>query len=153
VTGADVTEILFYHLETQSLERVLPQLVEKSLERGWRAVIETSSRERAAAIDTLLWTYRDDSFLPHGVMGEETDPQQPVLIVTDADNPNAANVRFYVDRAVPAAGGQYQRIVYLFSGHDPEAVTEARAAWKALQEGNELTYWQQEASGRWVKRG
>jgi DNA polymerase III subunit chi len=148
-----LTEILFYHLETQPLERVLPQLVEKSLERGWRAVIETSSRERAEAIDTLLWTYRDDAFVPHGIMGEDTDPQQPVLIATGPDNPNAANVRFYVDRAVPPTGGDYQRIVFLFSGHDPDAVTEARTAWKALQPGNELTYWQQDAAGRWAKRG
>jgi DNA polymerase III subunit chi len=148
-----VTEILFYHLETQPLERVLPQLVEKSLERGWRAVIETASRERAEAIDTLLWTWRDDSFVPHGIVGADTDAQQPVLIAIGPDNPNAADVRFYVDRAVPPAGGGYTRIVYMFSGHDPDAVSEARVAWKALQEGNELTYWQQDTSGRWMKRG
>ena len=148
-----MSEILFYHLEGQPLERVLPQLVEKTLERGWRAVIETSSRDRAEAIDTLLWTYRDDSFVPHGIMGEATDPDQPVLIATGTENPNAAQVRFFVDRAVPQSAEGYTRIVYLFSGHDPEAVTEARVAWKALQAGNELTYWQQDPNGRWVKKG
>jgi len=148
-----MSEILFYHLEGQSLERVLPQLVEKTLERGWRAVIETSSRDRAEAIDTVLWTYRDDSFVPHGIMGEATDPDQPVLIATGTENPNAAQVRFFVDRAVPQSAEGYTRIVYLFSGHDPEAVTEARVAWKALQAGNELTYWQQDPNGRWVKKG
>jgi len=148
-----MSEILFYHLEGQPLERVLPQLVEKTLERGWRAVIETSSRDRAEAIDTLLWTYRDDSFVPHGIMGEPTDPDQPILIATGTDNPNAAQVRFFVDRAVPQSADGYTRIVYLFSGHDPDAVTEARVAWKALQAGNELTYWQQDPNGRWVKKG
>ena len=148
-----MSEILFYHLEGQPLERVLPQLVEKTLERGWRAVIETSSRDRAEAIDTVLWTYRDDSFVPHGIMGEATDPDQPVLIATGTENPNAAKVRFFVDRAVPQSAEGYTRIVYLFSGHDPEAVTEARVAWKALQAGNELTYWQQDPNGRWVKKG
>jgi len=148
-----MSEILFYHLEGQPLERVLPQLVEKTLERGWRTVIETSSRDRAEAIDTVLWTYRDDSFVPHGIMGEATDPDQPVLIATGTENPNAAQVRFFVDRAVPQSAEGYTRIVYLFSGHDPEAVTEARVAWKALQAGNELTYWQQDPNGRWVKKG
>ncbi len=148
-----MSDVLFYHLESQPLERVLPQLVEKSLERGWRALIETTSRERAQAIDTLLWTYRDDSFVPHGIAGGEADADQPVLIATDATNPNGANVRFFVDRAVPASGEGYERIVYLFSGHDPEAVTEARMAWKALQAGNAVTYWQQDTSGRWVKKG
>jgi DNA polymerase-3 subunit chi len=148
-----MAEVLFYHLETQPLERVLPALLEKTLERGWRAVIETSSRQRAEAIDALLWSFRDDSFLPHGIAGEPTDPEQPVLIAMDDGNPNAANVRFFVDRAVPQSGAGYQRIVYMFSGHDPDAVGEAREAWKALREGNDLTYWQQDENGRWVKRG
>jgi DNA polymerase-3 subunit chi len=147
-----MSEVLFYHLEGQPLERVLPALLEKTVERGWRAVVETSSRERATAIDTMLWSYRDDSFLPHGVAGEDTDPDQPVLITMDDGNANAANVRFFVDRAVPQSGSGYDRIVYLFSGHDPDAVSEARIAWKALQDGNTLTYWQQDENGRWVKK-
>ncbi len=148
-----MTEVLFYHLEAQPLERVLPVLLERSLERGWRAVVETSSRERAEALDAMLWTYRDDSFLPHGIAGDASDPDQPVLITMDDGNANAANVRFFVDRAVPVSGEGYERIVYMFSGHDPDAVTEARVAWRALTPGNELTYWQQDDAGRWVKRG
>jgi DNA polymerase-3 subunit chi len=147
-----MTEILFYHLENQPLERVIPVLLEKTLERGWRAVVETGSRERAEALDAVLWTYRDDSFLPHGISGGDADTEQPVLITTGPDNPNAATVRFFVDRAVPQSAEGYERIVYLFSGHDPDAVIEARAAWKALSEGNEVTYWQQESDGRWVKK-
>lgn len=146
-----MSEILFYHLENQPLERVLPVLIEKSLERGWKVVVETASDERAEAIDTVLWTYRDDSFLPHARVGGSEDAQQPVLITTRPHNPNGAQVRFFVDRAVPRSGEGYQRIVFMFSGHDPDAVTEARAAWRALREGNEVTYWQQEA-GRWVKK-
>ena len=147
-----MTEIWFYHLETQPLERALPALLEKTIERGWRAVVETSSRERASAIDAMLWTYRDDSFLPHGVAGEESDADQPVLIVMDETNPNAANVRFYVDRAVPRSGEGYERIFFLFSGHDPDAVTEARGAWQQLKTDNTLTYWQQDDAGRWAKK-
>ena len=147
-----MSEVLFYHLESQPLERVLPMLLEKTLERGWRAVVETSSRERAATIDAMLWTYRDESFLPHGVAGDESDADQPVLIAMDEGNANASNVRFFVDRAVPQSGVGYERIVFLFSGHDPDAVTKARIAWKALQDGNAMTYWQQDDSGRWVKK-
>jgi DNA polymerase-3 subunit chi len=147
-----MTDVLFYHLEQRPLESVLPALVEKTLERGWRAVIEVGSAERATALDTALWTFRDDSFLPHGIAGEESDPDQPVLITTGADNNNAANVRFFVDRAVPKSAEGYERIVYLFSGHDPDAVSEARLAWRALVPGNTVTYWQQDADGRWAKK-
>lgn len=148
-----MTEVLFYHLENQPLERVIPVLLDKTLERGWKAVVEAGSAERAQALDTLLWTWRDDSFLPHALAGQPHDDRQPVLITTTADNPNGANVRFYVDRAVPSEGGGYERIVYLFSGHDPDAVAEARLAWKALSTpDNAVTYWQQDANGRWVKK-
>jgi len=148
-----MTEILFYHLESQPLERVLPVLIEKSLERDWHVVVETSSEERAEDLDRALWTYRDDSFLPHARAGGDADHLQPVLITTRPHNPNSAEIRFFVDRAVPQSGEGYTRIVYMFSGHDPDAVAEARTAWKALRDGNQVTYWQQEAGGRWVKKG
>jgi DNA polymerase-3 subunit chi len=61
-------------------------------------------------------------------------------------------VRFFVDRAVPQSSEGYERIVYLFSGHDPDAVAEARLAWVALKPSGGLTYWQQGADGRWVKK-
>lgn len=145
-------DVLFYHLEARPLEAVIPLLLEKTLERGWRAVIEVGSIERAEALDASLWTYSDESFLPHGLAGDESDPHQPILITTSTDNPNSAACRFFVDRAVPQSAAGYERIVYMFSGHDPDAVTEARVAWKALRPDNNLTYWQQETSGRWVKK-
>lgn len=148
-----MADVLFYHLEPRPLEAVLPQLLEKTIERGWRAVIETGSSERAEALDAHLWTYRDDSFLPHSLAGDETEAHQPVLITTGTDNPNAANVRFFVDRAVPQSTEGYDRLVYMFSGHDPDAVAEARVAWRALKGNSQLTYWQQEVDGRWVKKG
>ena len=83
-------DILFYHLERQPMEKVLPILLEKTLERGWRAVVEVSSAERAEQLDQVLWTFRDDSFLPHAVAGGEGDETQPILIVTGGGNPTGA---------------------------------------------------------------
>lgn len=147
-----MTDIFFYHLEQVPLERALPALLEKTLERGWRAVVEVGSSDRAEALDMTLWTYRDESFLPHGLAGGPADALQPVLLTTGDDNGNGAHVRFFVDRAVPRVEGDYQRLVYLFDGHDPDAVEEARGAWRALSKQNTCTYWQQEAGGRWAKK-
>lgn len=146
-------EILFYHLEQAPLEKVLPALLEKTLERGWKAVIEVGSSERADALDTSLWTWRDDSFLPHGRDGGDADSLQPLLLTTGEGNPNGANVRFFVDGALPRAEGEYARLVFMFDGHDPDRVNAARSAWKALSKENACTYWQQEPGGRWVKKG
>ena len=105
-----MTEILFYHLERQPLERVLPALIEKSLARGWRVVVQAASDERIEALDAHLWTYSDDSFLPHGTWREGEAREHPVLLTLDADNPNSAAVRFLIDGVtVPADAESYQR--------------------------------------------
>lgn len=148
-----MTDLLFYHLETRPLESVLPALLEKTLERGWRAVVEVGSTERLDALDAALWTFSDDSFLPHGVArGEDVDAAQPVLLTGGDENPNGSTIRFFVDRATPRQLEGYERLVYIFNGHDPDAVTEAREIWRNLRSVYEVTYWQQDAAGRWSKR-
>ena len=98
-----MTELLFYHLQNQPLEKVLPTLLERSLERGWRVVVQAASEERVEALDAHLWTFRDDSFLPHGTWRESEASQQPILLTVSDDNPNGAKVRFLLDGApVPA---------------------------------------------------
>jgi DNA polymerase-3 subunit chi len=150
-----MTEVLFYHLHRQPIEKVLPSLLEKSLERGWRVVVQAASEERVDALDAHLWTYREDTFLPHGTAKESDAAQQPILITTAADNPNGANVRFLIDGvAVPADAKDYQRIVLLFDGEDEEAVAAARERWKeAKAAGHEATYWQPDEQGRWKRVG
>ena len=149
-----MTEILFYHLHGQKLEGVLPTLLEKSLERGWKAVVQGGSPERIEALDAHLWTYRDDGFLPHGTWREPEAAGQPVLLTVNDGNPNAASVRFLIEgAAVPPDADSYARIVLVFDGDDEDAVAAARSAWsEAKAKGFEATYWQPDAQGRWVKQ-
>ena len=149
-----MTEVLFYHLHRQPLERVLPALLEKSLERGWRVVVQASSDERVEALDAHLWTYRDDSFLPHSTAREGEAALQPILIPSADHNPNGASVRFLIDGSpVPEDAASYARIVLMFDGEDEDAVAAARARWsEAKQQGFEVTYWQTDEQGRWVKK-
>src|ERR1700722_7106624 len=149
-----MTEILFYHLQRQPLERVLPALLEKSLERGWRVVVQAASEERAEALDAHLWVFRDDSFLPHGTWREGEAREQPILLTIHDDNPNGASVRFLIDGVpLPADVASYERIVLLFDGEDPDAVDAARARWgEAKQNGFAVTYWQPDEAGRWQRK-
>ena len=150
-----MTEILFYHLQRHPLERVLPALVEKSLERGWRVVVQAASDERIEALDAHLWVFRDDSFLPHGTWREAEAAEQPVLLTVHDGNPNRAAVRFLLDGApVPADAGDYERIVLLIDGNDPDAVAAARERWsESRAKGFEVTYWQADENGRWQRKG
>ncbi|MDO6963684.1 DNA polymerase III subunit chi [Rhizobium alvei] len=146
-------DILFYHLTETRVDEALPALLEKCLERSWRVVVQTISADRCAAIDGLLWTYRQDSFLPHGTDADEAAAAQPVLLTAGPDNANSASVRFLIDGAQPPELEGYQRIVFMFDGHDDEQVQAARQHWKRLKaDGNTLSYWQQNQDGRWEKK-
>jgi DNA polymerase III subunit chi len=149
-----MTDILFYQLKGQSLEQVLPPLIQKSLERGWRVAVQASSDERIEALDAHLWTWRDDAFVPHGTWREAEAAQQPVLLTLDDTNPNGAAVRFLVEGAsMPGDVAAYQRLVVLFDGEDPEALEAARARWsKAKEEGFAVTYWLADGNGRWQRQ-
>jgi DNA polymerase-3 subunit chi len=149
-----MTEVLFYHLQNITVENVLPPLLEKSLERGWRVVVQSTSPERADALDAHLWTYRDDSFLPHATWRVTDAADQPIVLAIEEDNPNGANVRFLIDNAVlPQDAQGYERMVLLFNGDDPDALALARSAWTDCKtKGFDVTYWQADERGRWQRR-
>ena len=151
-----MTETLFYHLERRSLEDVLPGLVEKSLARGWRAAIKTDSSERSDALDTLLWTYDDQSFLPHAQLGDGDAAGQPVLITVEEGNPNSAQIFFYVGGALPSDWdglSDLARVVLLFDGRDENTLAGARAAWKEAKDaGHDVTYWKETPAGKFEKQ-
>ncbi|MGC4025295.1 MAG: DNA polymerase III subunit chi [Mesorhizobium sp.] len=148
-----MTEVLFYHLTVSTLEDALPGLLERSVSRGWRAVVQTSSEERRNAIDTVLWTFRDDSFLAHGLDSEPNAGEQPILLTTGSENGNAAQIRFLVDGASPPDLASYERGVLLFDGHDEAQLAAARSHWRELKEqGHAVTYWQQTEDRRWERK-
>ena len=148
-----VTEVFFYHLERATLEEVLPTLLERSLERGWRAAVQAASEERVEALDTLLWTYREDSFLAHGTARDGPASAQPIYLTVGAGNPNEAQIRFLVDGADLEDAAPYTRVVFVFDGRDADAVSQARAQWQeAKAQGLSVSYWQQDSDGRWQQK-
>ena len=150
-----MAEVLFYHLTTHRLERALPALVERTVERSWRAVVRTVSEERAIELSDLLWTFRPDAFVPNAHAGDDLEPEpQPVWITVEDDAPNEADVRFVVDSASPPDEVDVERLVLMFDGDDEDAVSAARRHWKTFRDaGHTLTYWQQDEGGRWSKKG
>ena len=145
-----MAEVRFYHLQRTSLERALPDLLERCLDRQWRAVVRLGSAERVAALDQHLWTYSERSFLPHGTARDGDAELQPVWLTDGPDVPNGATVLFLADGAEVEDAAAFVRVCDLFDGNDGEAVLAARARWKRLRDaGVPLTYWRQGEDGRW----
>lgn len=146
-------EVWFYHLEQATLERVLPELLEKTLARGWRALVRAPSQDRIDHLDGWLWSYKDESFLPHATAADPEPERQPILLTTAPGNPNAAQALFILDGAECGALEGFERCILLFDGRDSAALNEARGRWKDFKaQGLPISYWQQNERGGWEKK-
>jgi len=148
-----VTDIAFYHLEHARLELALPKLLEKTLAAGKRALVMAGSEARVEALANALWTYDQDSWLPHGSVKDGGAEDQPVWLATDDANPNGAEFLFLTDGAASESLADFERCFEMFDGNDPTMVDAARGHWTAYKEaGHDLTYWQQTSGGGWEKK-
>lgn len=146
-------EVWFYHLERSGLDQTLPVLLEKTLARGWKAQVRSPDKANLEHLDTLLWTWREESFLAHGLTDEPFPERQPILLTSGQENPNAAQALFLLDDADPGSLEGYARCIVLFDGRDPERTVAARRRWKAFKDqGAPVSYWQEDPERGWEKK-
>ena len=145
----------FYHLQKQVLEDVLPKLLEKAYVTGKKIKVKVGNEARVDFLNSILWTYNDEAFLPHGSKKDGNADLQPIWLSADEDNPNDGEFLFLVDGATetPEVLEKFERIFNIFDGNSNEALNKAREFWKQLKSANvELHYWQQSSDGRWSEK-
>jgi len=148
-----VTDIAFYHLQRSPLEQALPRLLEKTLAAGKRAVVLAGSEERVESLATTLWTYHQDSWLPHGTAKDGEAQHQPIWLSPHDENPNGATFLFLTDSMDTGTIDAFERCFDLFDGNDEAALAAARQRWKQRKEfGHVVTYWQQTDHGGWEQK-
>ncbi|MBT3907805.1 MAG: DNA polymerase III subunit chi [Rhodospirillales bacterium] len=148
-----MTSVAFYHLQKWPLDRALPKLLEKTVEAGKRAIVMAGSDDKIEALNGLLWTYENDSWLPHGSRKDGAPEDQPVWLTTNDENPNQSQFLFLTDGASSDHVGEFERCFELFDGEDDAAVSAAREHWKTYKDaGYDLTYWQQTDRGGWEEK-
>lgn len=149
-------EVWFYHLERSSVFSVLPELLERTLARGLRALVISGGDDCLEKLDEAMWGGPEDSFLAHGRWDAPHAARQPILLArspfTGETSPNGANLVFLIDQAVAPTLYAYDRLVLLFDGQDEAALARARADWKAFKAaGHPVSYWKQGAERGWQK--
>lgn len=140
----------FYHLQRSPLEQVLPKLCEKAYSTGKRIKIQLGTEERVSFVNSLLWTYNEESFLPHGSKKDGFSEEQPIFISAYENNPNGAVLLVLADGAMPSLEvlQQYERVLNIFDGTNETSLNAARNYWKQIRELNgDLHYWQQNERG------
>ncbi len=146
-------EAWFYQLEHSSLEEVLPDLLQKCLAKGWRALVCGRDRSRLAALDDWLWKFSQESFLAHGVDGEPLAERQPILLTSSGENSNDSKVLVLIDDSRGPDVAKFERCILIFDGADDAALASARSRWQMLKAGGvEVTYWRQKANRGWEKQ-
>jgi len=151
-----MSRVDFYHLQKQSLDDVLPTLLSKAYAVGKNIVVKVGKNEQTEVINSYLWTYRDDSFLPHGSKKDGFATEQPIWLTEEDDNPNKAEFLFLIGGATvqPEMLTGYERVFNIFDGNSEESLMQARSFWKDCKEGGfEVFYWQQDNSGKWEQKG
>jgi len=149
-----MAEVFFYHLTRSPLQQALPDLLERVMSRGWRALVRGVDDDRMRWLDGALWQGRDEAFLAHGLAGGTHDASQPVLLSTGTENRNHAEILLLVDGAKITAteAADFTRVCLMFDGNDADAVHAARGDWKMFTDaGVAAQYWAQE-DGSWVKK-
>jgi len=148
-----MTEVRFYHMHRRSLEEVLPVMLERSLERGWRAVVMAGSPQRVEALNAHLWTYSDRSFLSHGCASDGFAEHQPIWLTTKEENPNESRVLFLTDGATSGRLDDFELVCELFGGNEVLAVASVRKRWQEYKSnGHAVTYWRQDENGGWSRQ-
>lgn len=155
ITRVDsLMDISFYHLTHSTTEKALPQLLQKMLDKGHRAVILSDDKERLSVLNNWLWEYSPEGVIPHGLKGEQYPEAQPVYLTWEEENPNQADILIVLGNILPANDNGFVRCLDMFEDGDAEGVADARKRWAHYQEqgGSNLTYWQQTANGGWEKK-
>lgn len=150
-----MSRIDFYHLQKQTLEDVLPKLLTKAYQTGKKIKITVGTPERVEFINSHLWTFDDESFLPHGTKKDGFSSAQPIYISSEDDNPNNAEFLFLVDGAEEKIEklNEFERVFNIFDGNIEDSLNFARKYWKHLKDsGAEVHYWQQDALGKWEQK-
>ncbi len=144
-----MTEIRFYHLQTRTTEQALPELLTKALSQGRRIVVRLPDKKAVEALNDHLWTFRPDSFLPHGSAKDGYGERQIVWLTDGNDNPNGADMLVLTGGANADDTDAYTLCCDIF---EPSGADAARMRWKTCRDaGHEVTYWQQTDKG-WEKK-
>ena len=129
-----MTRVDFYLLAgSSSIEEVTCILTEKARQRGHSIHIRTASRQDAAMLDELLWTYKDTSFIPHRLAGEAGLLDTPVCIGWDEPKPEHGDVLINLVQAMPLHAASFNRVIEIVPARESERES-ARARFRQYRD-------------------
>ncbi|NCF14198.1 MAG: DNA polymerase III subunit chi [Gammaproteobacteria bacterium] len=132
-----------FYVLTQVDERARQMLACKLAEKAWRldntVYIHASSREDAERLDQLLWTFRDGSFVPHGLAGRNDGTESsPIMIGADDDGVGPRDLLINLCDEIPSFAEGFPRVAELVTSDESCRLASRKRYATYRDQGHEL---------------
>jgi len=131
-------QVDFYLLDSESKrdwQNFLCRLVEKIYHKKHRVYLHAANKKDSEQIDEALWTYRDDSFVPHNLVGEGPSTTPPIQIGYDKVPDQQRDVLINLQPDTPSCFSQFRRILEIVPNQE-EQKKAARKRYRYYREQN-----------------
>lgn len=147
--GFGVTEFSFYALKNTTIEKTLPKLLEKIYNSGFKVHILCQDDEQLKTLDSTIWTFSSNAFVPHGSIFDapHTYPDHPIFLSTSETIVNNATIFLSLK---PVLVKDFNKVIYFFDLYKDNA-SEFEKIYVSLK-SEKPTYWQQTENGGWEKK-
>ncbi|MGD8514408.1 MAG: DNA polymerase III subunit chi [Granulosicoccaceae bacterium] len=92
------------------------RLADKAFRLGHSVYIHTANAEQAERLDDLLWTFRDGSFVPHGLQQGASGNDLPIVIGHDSEPTEIRDVLINLADAIPGFFSRFERVAEVVNG-------------------------------------
>ncbi|WP_298622097.1 DNA polymerase III subunit chi [uncultured Legionella sp.] len=96
------------------------RLLEKAYAKGHRVFVSCTNQQDAEHLDEFLWTFRDDSFIPHNLQGEGPEPPPPIQIGYDKEPRGFNDILLNLSQDIPAFYSRFKRVMELVTNVEAE---------------------------------
>lgn len=115
--------------EADEASLLVCRLLEKAYLRGHRVFVYCTNQQEAEKLDELLWTFKDNSFIPHNLQGEGPEPPPPIQIGYQ-DEPRGFNdILINLDSEIPKFYNRFRRVIEIVANNET-AKTLSRAHYR-----------------------
>ena len=129
------TKVVFIELAVDRKAKYLCDIVEKAYSSDLRVHIVCGKDAEAEHIDRELWTWKQDTFIPHNLIKKlDSDIIEPVLINSDISFPNEAEFLILYDPVNEAYLKKYKFVIDFAETYDPEKLKHSRHRYKEMRD-------------------
>lgn len=131
------TDIVFIVLNSAVKSRIVCDLTEKCYINKKRIAIFSNSEEECKKYDALLWTWKQQSFVPHKCLDVLSDPHiEPIIITTNIESPADYDTVLLIDPLPVESVKKFSTAIDFAEKYDSQGIELSRQRYKQYKDLN-----------------